>query len=100
MRIAVPAETDHNEGRVAATPETVKKFIGLGASITVQKNAGLASGITDADYQAAGASIADDAAGTLKDAAIVLRVRRPGECRDRRIANGRARHRNDGPLRP
>ncbi|MGL4324639.1 MAG: Re/Si-specific NAD(P)(+) transhydrogenase subunit alpha [Beijerinckiaceae bacterium] len=88
MRIAVPAETDRNEGRVAATPETVKKFIGLGASITVQKNAGLASGITDADYQAAGATIASDAASTMKDAAIVLRVRRPGEAEIRALPAG------------
>jgi NAD(P) transhydrogenase subunit alpha len=47
MLIAVPAETDPGKGRVAATPETVKKFIGLGAKVVVQ--AGLASGILDAD---------------------------------------------------
>ncbi|MGL4497359.1 MAG: Re/Si-specific NAD(P)(+) transhydrogenase subunit alpha [Beijerinckiaceae bacterium] len=79
MRIAVPAETEGNEGRVAATPETVKKFIGLGAVATVQSGAGLASGITDEDYRAAGATVAANAADTLKDAAIVLRVRRPSD---------------------
>jgi hypothetical protein len=45
----VPAETDPGKGRVAATPETVKKFIGLGAKVVVQSGAGLASGILDAD---------------------------------------------------
>ena len=49
MLIAVPAETDPGKGRVAATPETVKKFIGLGAKVVVQSSAGLASGILDAD---------------------------------------------------
>ena len=48
MLIAVPAETDPG-GRVAATPETVKKFIGLGAKVVVQSGAGLASGILDAE---------------------------------------------------
>jgi len=49
MLIAVPAETDPGKGRVAATPETVKKFIGLGAKVVVQSGAGLASGILDAN---------------------------------------------------
>jgi hypothetical protein len=44
MLIAVPAETDPGKGRVAATPETVKKFIGLGAKVVVQSGAGLAFG--------------------------------------------------------
>ena len=57
MRIAVLAETDKSEPRVAATPETVKKFIGLGAEIAVQAGAGRASGFSDADYAAAGAKI-------------------------------------------
>ena len=76
MKIAVPAET--NETRVAATPETVKKFIALGATFAVQAGAGTASRITDADYQAAGATIAPDAAAAVLDADIVLKVRRPG----------------------
>ena len=77
MRIAVPAETDVTEGRVALTPETAKKFIALGAEVAVQAGAGLASGITDADYEKAGAEVASDAAATLANADIVLRVRRP-----------------------
>jgi len=79
MRIAVPAETQGAETRVAVTPETVRKFIGLGAEVVVEKGAGLASGINDADYEAAGASIAKTAKEALKGAAIVLKVRRPAE---------------------
>ncbi len=77
MRIAVPAETDPAEARVAATPETVKKFIGLGASVAVELGAGHKSSFLDADYSAAGATIAQGPAATLADADIVLRVRRP-----------------------
>ena len=79
MRIAVPAETQGTETRVAVTPETVRKFIGLGADVAVEKGAGLASGITDADYQAAGATTAKNAKEALKGADIVLKVRRPAE---------------------
>jgi NAD(P) transhydrogenase subunit alpha len=76
--IAIPAEDDAAEGRVAATPETVKKFVGLGAEVKVQTGAGLKSGILDQEYTLAGAAIAPDALTTVKDADIVLRVRRPG----------------------
>jgi NAD(P) transhydrogenase subunit alpha len=74
MRIAVARETDAGEPRVAATPETVKKFKALGADVVVARGAGIASGIPDADYEAAGASIGED---VTKDADIVLQVRRP-----------------------
>jgi len=77
MKIAVPAE--HDEPRVAATPETVKKFAALGATVVVEKGAGVQSLIPDADYQAAGATIAPDAASAVRDADIVLKVRRPAE---------------------
>src|SRR5436190_19146045 len=79
MKIAVPKETDPIETRVAATPETVKKYIALGADVAVQAGAGEGSRITDAEYEAAGAKIAKTAAATLKDADIVLKVRRPSE---------------------
>ena len=79
MRIAVPAETQGSETRVAATPETIRKFIGLGAEVVVETGAGAASGISDADYEAAGATIAKSAKDALTGAAIVLKVRRPGE---------------------
>jgi NAD(P) transhydrogenase subunit alpha len=77
MKIAVPAEADKSEGRVAATPETVKKFIGLGAEVAVQSGAGAGSRISDDEYAAAGARIAKTAALTVGDADVVLKVRRP-----------------------
>lgn len=77
MLIAIPAENDPAEGRVAATPETVKKLVGLGAEVRVQTGAGLKSGIPDEDYVAAGAVIAPSTAAAVQDADIILRVRRP-----------------------
>jgi len=74
MRIAVTRETDLYEGRVAASPETVKKFKSFGADVAVARGAGIASGITDADYEAAGATVSDNPAA---DADVILKVRRP-----------------------
>ena len=74
MKVAVIAEADADEPRVAATPETVKKMVALGATVAVQTGAGVKSGILDADYTAAGATVGAD---PLNDADIVLRVRRP-----------------------
>jgi NAD(P) transhydrogenase subunit alpha len=74
MRIAVARESDSLEPRVAATPETVKKFKALGAEVFVARGAGLGSGILDADYEAAGATLGDT---VTADADIVLKVRRP-----------------------
>ena len=79
MRIAVPAETNPAESRVAASAETVKKLTALGAQVIVQQGAGVASGVLDADFAAAGATLAHDGATTVRDADIVLRVRRPDE---------------------
>ena len=77
MRIAVLSETDPAEPRVAAVPETVKKFIGLGADVTVQSGAGLKAGVLDVEYEAAGASIVGSAADAVSSADLVLKVRRP-----------------------
>ncbi|MBK9588991.1 MAG: Re/Si-specific NAD(P)(+) transhydrogenase subunit alpha [Sphingomonadales bacterium] len=76
MKIAVLKEAAAGECRVAATPETVKKFIGLGASLFVEKGAGAGASISDADYEAAGATLGTGAA-TVKDADIVLGVQGP-----------------------
>src|SRR5271154_4056958 len=85
MKVAVAAETDAGEPRVAATPETVKKLIGLGAEVAVQPGAGVKSGILDADYAAAGASLTADA---LNGADIVLQVRRPEAAELSRLKRG------------
>ncbi|MER2606766.1 MAG: Re/Si-specific NAD(P)(+) transhydrogenase subunit alpha [Siculibacillus sp.] len=77
MKIAVPVERYPQEGRVAATPETVKKYKSLGFDVTVETGAGLASRFVDAEYVAAGATMAPDMASTFADADLVLMVRRP-----------------------
>ena len=74
MRIAVARESDPAEDRVAATPDTVKKLKSLGADVVVEPGAGVKSGVPDSEFTAAGATIASDA---VKDADVVLKVRRP-----------------------
>ena len=76
MKIAVLKEQAAGEKRVSATPETVKKYIALGAAVSVEAGAGLTASIADADYEAMGASIGDRKA-TLKDAGIILGVQGP-----------------------
>ncbi len=75
MLIGVAGETDPAETRVAATPETVKKFIGLGAEVAIERGAGDKAGVPDGDYESAGARLvsANEALG----ADVVLKVRRP-----------------------
>ena len=97
MKVAVAAEIDAGEPRVAATPETVKKMVGLGAEVAVEPGAGIKSGILDAGlcrrrryryrgrghrrrYRAEGA-----AAAGLRTIALQKR---------------RHRHRHHGPFRP
>src|SRR3546814_10695206 len=70
MRIAVLKELASGEARVAATPETVKKFIGLGAEVAVESGAGEQASIADADYGAAGASVGSRAEA-LKGANLI-----------------------------
>jgi len=77
MKVAVPRETAGGEARVAATPDTVKRLVGLGATVAVEAGAGVASRILDEDYVAAGATIAPDAGAAVADADVVLTVRRP-----------------------
>jgi NAD(P) transhydrogenase subunit alpha len=79
MIIAIPKERRAGETRVAAVPETVKKLKGLGLDVVVETGAGDAARFADADYAAAGASIAPDEASALRNADIVLKVRGPSD---------------------
>src|SRR5919201_738701 len=85
MRIAVAREIDATESRVAATPETVKKMKALGADIAVEPDAGTKSGIPDAEFAAAGATMTP---GAVKDADVVLKVRRPASSELARYKKG------------
>ncbi len=77
MKIAITRERRAHERRVAATPDTVKKFIALGFNVAIEKGAGENSRILDSDYQNAGAVIESNTASLLRDADIVLKVQRP-----------------------
>ncbi|MFM1815722.1 MAG: hypothetical protein RLZ98_2417 [Pseudomonadota bacterium] len=76
VKIAVTAESA-DEPRVAASPETVKKFVGLGCTVVVQSGAGLRSRISDEAFKAAGAEIVAGASAAASGADILLKVRRP-----------------------
>ena len=74
MKIAVAREIDPSEPRVAASPDTVKKFKALGAEVAVEPGAGIKSGLPDSEFTAVGATVSADA---LKDADIIIKVKRP-----------------------
>jgi H+-translocating NAD(P) transhydrogenase subunit alpha len=74
MKIAVAKEIDPSEPRVAASPDTVKKFKALGVDIAIEPGAGIKSGVPDAEFTAAGATVSADA---LVDADIIIKVKRP-----------------------
>ena len=76
IAIGVPAESAE-EPRIGLSPETAKKLVKLGAKVSVRSGAGLRSHFSDEEYKAAGADIVATDADAVKDADIVLTVRRP-----------------------
>jgi H+-translocating NAD(P) transhydrogenase subunit alpha len=88
MKLAIVDESGQGEPRVAASVDSVKKFAALGATVTIQSGAGLAAGVSDAEFKAAGASIAKSAADTIKDADILLKVKRPVETEIKALKKG------------
>lgn len=76
MRIGIPTETHAGETRVAATPETVKKMLAAGHTVMVQQGAGAGASISDAAYQAAGATLVSTAE-VYAQAEIILKVKAP-----------------------
>lgn len=77
MKIVITKERRAHERRVAATPDTVKKFIALGFEVAVEQSAGESSRISDAEYIAAGAIVSADLTALLGSADIILKVQRP-----------------------
>ena len=77
MILSVPKETGQYERRVAASADTVKRYVALGLEVRVEQGAGLASGISDDDFRATGATIAADAGQCVQGAQIVLCVSPP-----------------------
>jgi len=86
MRIGVPLETKAGEFRVAATPETVKKYIAAGHSVLVEANAGVNASVPDSAYEAVGATIGSSAQAF--DCEMVLKVRAPSEAELAQIKSG------------
>ncbi|MFA4894050.1 Re/Si-specific NAD(P)(+) transhydrogenase subunit alpha [Brevundimonas sp.] len=77
VAIAVTRERRDGETRCAVTPDTVRKLIAMGATVTVETGTGTGSSLPDADYVAAGATVAPDTKAVLSGADIVLKVRGP-----------------------
>jgi NAD(P) transhydrogenase subunit alpha len=77
MKVAVPKERWEHETRVAASPESTKKLIGLGLDVVVETGAGKRAQFSDEAYREAGASIAPNEAQALENADIVFKVQRP-----------------------
>ena len=77
MKVAILTERGEHESRVAASPETVKKFNGLGLTIIVESGAGAGARFSDEEYRGAGAEIAADAAAALAGVDVLLSVERP-----------------------
>jgi NAD(P) transhydrogenase subunit alpha len=77
MKIAIPKERRAGEARVAASPDTVKKYVQMGFEVVVETGAGEGASIADAIYRDAGATIAADAAATFAAGDVVLKIQRP-----------------------
>ncbi|WP_404385861.1 Re/Si-specific NAD(P)(+) transhydrogenase subunit alpha [Caenispirillum salinarum] len=77
MKIAIPKERREGELRVGASPDTVKKLVGLGFDVVVETGAGEGAAFTDDAFKDAGATIGGSAADTVKDADVILKVQRP-----------------------
>ena len=77
MIIGIPKEIMHEEDRVAATPDTVKEYIALGAEVLVEQNAGKGAHFTDDQYTAAGAKIIPDVEELYEKSNVILKVKEP-----------------------
>jgi NAD(P) transhydrogenase subunit alpha len=77
LTIAVTRERHQGETRCAVTPDTVKKFVGMGAAVSIEAGTGHGSSIPDAEYVAAGATVKPDTRAVLEGADLLLKVRGP-----------------------
>ena len=77
MQIGIPKEILHEEKRVAATPETVTKYIDMGFSVAVESSAGLGIGKSDQEYEGAGAVVTSDTETLFAESDIILKVKQP-----------------------
>jgi alanine dehydrogenase len=88
MRVAVPKEIKSDEFRVGLTPASAAALVRRGHSVTVERGAGEGAGLDDAEYQAAGASIADDVEALFAQAELIVKVKEPLEVERKRLRRG------------
>ncbi|MBJ7286528.1 MAG: alanine dehydrogenase [Candidatus Nanopelagicus sp.] len=88
MIIGIPKEIKNNEFRVSATASGVHAYVASGHTVLVEKNAGTGSGISDADYIAAGAKIIDSADEIWQKAEMIQKVKEPIEIEYKRMRKG------------
>jgi len=77
MHVAIPKETHPGENRVPITPEVAKKLVRMGARLMIQAGMGVGSGFADELYVEAGAEVSGDRQALLRDADLLLRLRKP-----------------------
>ncbi len=88
LKISIPKETADHEKRVAASPDTVKKLVGAGCTVTIQSGAGQSAAMTDTAFKNAGAKIAKTFEDTVKMADVVLKVQAPSSSELKKIRKG------------
>ncbi len=88
MIIGIPTEIKNNENRVAITPAGVHSLHGKGHRCLIQKDAGIGSGITDAEYIGAGATLVPDADAVFAQADLILKVKEPLPAEYRKFRKG------------
>src|SRR5262245_40270879 len=90
MTIGVPKEIKIGETRVSMTPSLCRRCIALGGKVVIQKSAGITAGFSDAEYRAAGATLAADAEKVWRTADLVLKVKEPLPAEYDLMQNGQA----------
>jgi NAD(P) transhydrogenase subunit alpha len=89
MKVAIPKERRPGETRVAASPESVKKMVGMGLTVSIESGAGMHAAVPDEDFQKMGAEIAKDAKSAYADADVVLKVAAPTLPGEDGVADGK-----------
>ncbi len=88
MKVAVITERGARETRVAASPDSVKKLVGIGLGVVIESGAGARAHFSDDEYRSAGADVAADADGALAAADVLLSVERPPRASVSRLRRG------------
>ena len=88
MKIAVPKEAAAGERRVATTPEVIPQLLKLGFEVSVEAGAGVGANFSDAQYEAAGASVVADTDKLWSEADIVMKVTKPNDEEADRLSEG------------